>query len=187
MIGSILGKMLRNRHAGEDKLIWNNPAVSAVPPTIQFSSPAILPGKEIPVRYAGPGVGENISPPLQWSNIPATAQEIVLVIEDPDAPLPTPFVHLIATAIDPKFSALEEGGLSKLTSSILLGKGTFGRIGYAGPRALRRHGIHRYVFQIYALSQKLELSEPPTRRTLLHAFGRNVIAKGRFLGTFERR
>lgn len=87
MIGSILGKILKNRRAGESKLIWNNHAVSAVPATVQLSSPTILPGRAIPIRYAGPGVGENISPPLLWSNIPVGAQEIVLVIEDQDAPL----------------------------------------------------------------------------------------------------
>jgi Raf kinase inhibitor-like YbhB/YbcL family protein len=187
MIGSILGKILKNKHAGESKLIWNNPAMCAVPTTIQFSSPAILSGGEIPVRYAGSGVGKNISPPLQWSNIPAGVQEIVLVIEDPDAPLSKPFVHLIATAIDPKSSGLEEGELSKATSPIMLGKGTFGRVGYSGPRALRAHGVHRYVFQIYAVNRKLGLSEPPTRRALLNAFGGNVIARGCFFGTFERK
>jgi Raf kinase inhibitor-like YbhB/YbcL family protein len=187
MIGSILGKILKNRRAGESNLVWNNHAVSTVPCTIQFSSPAILPSGAIPVRYAGPGVGENMSPPMQWSNIPLGTQEIVLVIEDPDAPLSKPFVHLIAVAIDPKLTGLGEGELSEATLPIMLGKGTFGRTGYSGPRALRAHGVHRYIFQIYAMSRKLVFSAPPTRRTLLDAFGESVIAKGCFWGTFERK
>ncbi len=187
MIGSILGKILKHKRAGESKLIWNDYAVNTAPSTIQLSSPAIPPGGEIPIRYAGSGVGDNISPPLRWSNVPEETDEIVLVIEDPDAPLSKPFIHLIATGIDPDSSGVEEGELSEAATPVVFGKGTFGKEGYSGPRALRAHGPHRYVFQIYAVRRKLEFSTPPTRRTLLEAFGNSIIAKGCFFGTFERK
>jgi phosphatidylethanolamine-binding protein (PEBP) family uncharacterized protein len=82
--------------------------------------------------------------------------EVVLIMQDPDAPLPRPVVHLIATGIPPECSSLSEGALSPAASrTINFGRGSFGRIGYAGPRPVRGHGVHRYLFQIFALAERL--------------------------------
>lgn len=186
MIGHVLGRLLKNVHAGEDKLVWNHPAVHGAPVSLHLSSPAFEPDGPIPVQYAGEGVGKNISPPLRWSNIPTSAVELALVIEDPDAPLPTPFVHLIAVNIPPTLPGMEEGALKVASAEIRLGRGTFGRLGYSGPRALPGHGPHVYVFQLFALSSKLSFSRPPTRQTLLQALPDKIIARGRLNGFFER-
>jgi Raf kinase inhibitor-like YbhB/YbcL family protein len=185
-IARALGRLLKGRHAGEEKLIWNHSTIAHAPASIRLSSSAFAHDGPIPLRYAGAGVGENISPPLRWSNIPESAVELALVMEDPDAPLPKPFVHLIAAGVSSALTGLEEGALSAALAGLLLGSGTFGKVGYSGPRALPAHGPHRYVFQIFAVNGKLSFPRTLTRKTLLEACHGKVIGRGCLVGFFER-
>jgi Raf kinase inhibitor-like YbhB/YbcL family protein len=184
---ALIGKALRGIRAGDKYLAWNDTALAAVPACIQLTSSVFEDGKAIPIRYAGQGVGENISPPLNWSGVPEEAAELVLIMQDPDAPLPRPVVHVLATGISPTSGRLAEGALSGSTArDIRLGRSSFGRRAYAGPRALRGHGPHRYVFQLAALKRPLALAQEPTLSELLVAIRGNAIARGRLTGTFER-
>jgi Raf kinase inhibitor-like YbhB/YbcL family protein len=141
----------------------------------------------MPRRYAGRGVGENISPPLHWSNVPPQAKELVLIVQDPDAPTPRPIVHLIATGISPHSTAIPEGALlPQPGSAIKLGRGSLGETGYTGPRPVRGHGLHRYVFQLLALNRNLTLPEKPGFKSVLAAIDGAVLARGKLTGTYEQ-
>ncbi len=184
-----VAKLLRNVHAGEEHLAWNHPAVRSAPSSIQLTSTAFAPGTAIPVRYAGKGVGQNISPDLAWSDLPENTVELVLVMEDPDVPLRRPLVHLVAMAIPPTIAGLPEGALSGDIAPLRLqfGRGSFNRIGYAGPRALPGHGLHRYLFELFALSRHLDFARPPKLAKLLQAMHGSVLARGQLEGTFEQK
>jgi hypothetical protein len=183
----VIGRALRGIRAHDEHLAWNDAALAAVPVLIHLTSSAFAEGRAIPIRYAGKGVGENISPPLRWSDVPEEAAELVLIMQDPDAPLPRPVVHVIATGIPPGSGGLAEGALSASPpSGIRLGRALFGRCAYAGPRAMPGHGPHRYVFQLIALRWPLALAKPPTLSELLAALRGNAIARGRLIGTFEQ-
>jgi hypothetical protein len=187
VIARVIGKALRGVRAGDKHLAWNETALTTVPVRIGLTSAAFEDGRAIPTRYAGEGVGENISPPLRWSGVPEEAAELVLIMQDPDAPLPRPVVHVIATGISPTSDGLAEGALCASGSpAIRLGRASFGRRVYAGPRALRAHGSHRYVFQLVALRRPLALAKEPTLSELLVAIRGNAIARGRLTGTFEQ-
>ena len=112
-----LGRLLRGVHAGETHLAWNQAATTRAPVSI-LTTDAFPAGGIIPVRYAGRGVGDNISPALRWSNPPAGTAEWALIMQDPDAPLPRPFVHLIAYDIPAKVTELQEGALSTSSSRV---------------------------------------------------------------------
>lgn len=187
MIERLLGRLLQGRHAGETKLIWNHPSVADVPASIHLSSPAFPADGMLPLRYAGPGVGDNQSPALHWSNLPEETVELVVIMEDPDVPVPNPALHLVASGISPSLGKLNEGALNHSGDSVVLGKGSLGKVGYSGPRALRAHGPHRYVFQIFAVNTALQLREKFSRQTLLETWSGRVIARGRLDGFFERR
>jgi phosphatidylethanolamine-binding protein (PEBP) family uncharacterized protein len=58
--------------------------------TIQLTSSAFAEEQPIPTKYTCDG--EDISPPLKWSNIPQGAKSLALICDDPDAPLGT-WVH----------------------------------------------------------------------------------------------
>jgi phosphatidylethanolamine-binding protein (PEBP) family uncharacterized protein len=57
----------------------------ALPEAITVSSPAFAAGAAIPQRFTCKG--DNRSPPLAWSGVPATTVEAALVVDDPDAPV----------------------------------------------------------------------------------------------------
>jgi len=189
MIEHILSRLLRGRHAGEARMAWNDPAVATAPVTIMVRSLSFEAGGAIPLRFAGKGVGENISPALSWSGLPQGTASLVLIMEDPDAPMGSPFVHMIATGIDPATGGLGEGALSGtvLPPGISLGRNTFRKRAYAGPRPLPGHGPHRYVFQLFALDRRPDFARPPNRAELLKAISGSVIGRGRLDGMVERR
>ena len=188
MLERFLSWLLRNVHAGQDKLAWNDSAFAGVPASIVLSSIAFANGETIPPRYAGRGAGDNVSPPLTWSNVPSEAAELILVLEDPDAPMPRPFVHMIATGIDPQTNGLVKAALSnsEKPAGLHLGRNTAGRAAYMGPRALRGHGPHRYVFQLFALDRRLNFDNPPKLAELKQAMHGHVLARGRLDGCFRR-
>jgi hypothetical protein len=123
---------------------------------------------------------------LFWENVPENTKELVIVMEDPDAPLPNPVVHLIVAGIPPSRNFMAEGEMNLPSSEFLFGRNTLRKFGYAGPRPIPGHGLHRYAFQIYAAKEGLSFSGVITRAILLEAMGGKVIARGRLDGTYTR-
>jgi len=187
MLSRFLGRLLKGRRAGEGRLAWHHPAISAAPALLELRSHSFNDGQSIPIAHAGNGVGANHSPALSWRNVPPGTQELVLVVEDADAPLPRPFVHLVATGIHPTSLGLPESALDGARKAYAsLGRNSFGKAAYAGPRALPGHGPHRYSFQLLALNRALLFSRPPTLREVLNRLDGAVLARGRLDGVFER-
>jgi hypothetical protein len=189
MITHLLGKLLRGFRAGERHLFCRNPLIVSGHATITLTSSSFPAGSTIPLRHAGQGVGSNVSPALEWNGVPTDTAELILVMEDPDAPLHRPFVHLIATGIAKVTTSFADGMLNTNTQSMnrQLGVTTFGQLGYTGPRALPGHGPHSYVFQIFALRRKSGLSEGAKRNDVKRALEGNVLAYGEFRALFERK
>lgn len=184
---SIVGRLLRGVRAGERHLSWNHPAMRGVPETLVLQSASFAAGGSLPQRCAGQGVGDNVSPALAWSGVPAGTQELLLTFEDEGAPLPRPVVHLVVLGIDPSHPGFGEGALANgLVAPARFGIGSFGRLGYAGPRPVPGHGPHRYVFQLFALGRKLDFDRPPKRAAILERATGSVLARGRLVGLFER-
>lgn len=185
-----MANLLRHVRAGTRKLGWNHPSTTNAPATISVWSTAFPDGGPIPQRHAGVGVGDNISPPLTWGNIPAGAVELVLLVEDPDAPLPRPFVHCVVTGINPDLTGIDAGALSghadSSQSPFDIGKASMGQSGYLGPAPIPGHGPHRYLFQLFALDQSTDLAGRATKSRLLKAIRGHVIGRGQLTGTYER-
>lgn len=187
MLNRLLGRVLRGRGATENTLIWNHKAVAFAPVVIELRSPAFASMGQIPLSYVGSAHGGNLSPPLEWSGLPPETQELVLIIEDGDAPLPFAFVHAIAVGIAPELKGLPVGALSIASRGLLsLGRNTFGNPAYVGPRPLTGHGPHRYSFQLLALNRRMHFDSPPNRSQLLKALEGAVIGRGRLDGVHEQ-
>ena len=82
--------------------------------------------------------GDDLSPSLDWSDVPDGTAELVLICEDPDAPGGT-FVHWILWGIPPGTAGLAEGAVPPGTHQ---GRNGFGSVGYRGPCPPRGHGPH---------------------------------------------
>jgi Raf kinase inhibitor-like YbhB/YbcL family protein len=185
MAFSMVGRALRGRRAGEGKLTWHRTAAGAGE-TFTLTSPAFGDGCPIPLRHAATKAGQNLSPPLAWSGEPPQAAELVLIVEDADAPTPRPFVHCVAR-IDPAIGSLPEGALAPGTAvkGITIGRGGLRQTGYTGPRPIPGHGPHHYVFQLFALDRALPQPSTISPRALAAAMSGRVIARARLTGVFE--
>jgi Raf kinase inhibitor-like YbhB/YbcL family protein len=181
-----LGRLLRPVRAGDTRLAWSDPRLSA-PHVVSLSSPAFHDGGMIPKRFAGAGVGDNLSPPLAWTGAPAGAAELVLIVQDPDVPLPRPVAHLVAYGIDPGAGAAPEGAFGvDSTWPLKFGRGALGRIGWEGPRPVTGHGPHRYVFQMFALAHPLRFGSPPDLTAITGAMANGVLGRGKLTGLYVR-
>lgn len=161
-------------HAG-GVLVKDRPDMAA-PASIAVTSRAFVGGGAIPVRHSGDGA----APPLAWAPAKGAASYVVIV-EDPDAPAPTPFVHWLAWNLTS--ASLPEGGPAGMAQ----GRNGFGSAGYAGPRP-PPGAAHRYHFEVFALDGGAKTPAPGAERAALVAAMRgHVLAKGDLVGTFQRR
>lgn len=182
-----LGHLLRNVRANEKHSLAHHPELATVPQVIRLTSAWYGDGQRMPQRTAGLGQGENISPPLSWTGVPAGTAELALVMEDPDVPFPRPIIHMVAYGIAPGSTGLAEGALREGASGLVFGKGTLGRQGYSGPRPPPGHGAHRYVFYILALSRKTEFAAPPKLKEFMACVAGSIIGRGSLVGMFENK
>jgi Raf kinase inhibitor-like YbhB/YbcL family protein len=183
---SSLGRLLRPVRAGDRHLLQNDPRLDARS-SFDLSSPDFSDGGMMPRQCAGAGVGDIVSPAIRWTGVPPAAVELGLVIQDPDAPLPRLVTHLIAFGIDPGVGGAAEGAFEAGDGSEFhFGRGSFGRIGYQGPRPVAGHGPHRYFFQVFALGKPLRFDAPPDLAALAAAMAGSVLARARLTGRYER-
>ncbi|WP_338674268.1 YbhB/YbcL family Raf kinase inhibitor-like protein [Streptomyces sp. SCSIO 30461] len=187
-----LGTLLKNKRAGESRLAWYHPNLSG-PDTLDLRSADFAHGQAIPAVHAGRRAGgRNLSPALTWTGTPQEAAQLLLVVEDPDAPTSRPFVHCLAL-ISPARQELAPGALSAdaAVEGIHVLRPGMGR-GYLGPQPPKGHGEHRYAFQLFALRTaitsvpgraNLEASRP---RDVLDAVGGPALARGRLDGIYSR-
>jgi Raf kinase inhibitor-like YbhB/YbcL family protein len=156
--------------------------------SLTIRSQAFVEGKAIPRRHTGDG--EDLSPPLSWSGLPAAARELALIVDDPDAPVPEPWVHWVLYKLPVATEELGEG-VPPVTRPVLptgsvQGKNSWGSAGYRGPAPPKGHGVHRYYFRLYALDQALDLPDGLDKTALLKAMKGHILAEGHLMGTYQR-
>jgi hypothetical protein len=154
----------------------------------QLSSPAFRHSQKIPRDYSGEG--RNISPPLEWQDLPQGTKELALLCEDPDAPQEEPFVHWLAYKITPDQTELPEAlPVAKELErpvSLFQGLNSFAKAGYGGPMPPRRHGRHRYFFKLYALDHELPTEPGIDRDRFLDLIDGHVLGEADLIGIYER-
>lgn len=122
--------------------------------------------------------GDDINPPLSIENIPEKTQSLVLIVDDPDAPMGT-WDHWVAWNIPP-VQKIEENSVPGTE-----GLNDFGKHAYGGP--CPPSGIHRYFFKIYALDTKLDLNPNSRKKDVEIAMEGHILAKGEIIGLYSRR
>ena len=145
--------------------------------TLTVSSIAFRDHAYIPIKYTCDG--ENINPPLTIQNIPEGTKSMVLVVEDPDAPIRT-WVHWIVWNIPPTTKVKE-----KLMPVLgVVGTNDFGKKKYVGP--CPPSGVHRYFFKVYALNDLLNLKPTTTKLLLERTMSSHIIGFGELVGLYKR-
>jgi Raf kinase inhibitor-like YbhB/YbcL family protein len=181
-----LGRALRSVRAGADKLAVGDAALAPKTGMLTVTSPAFGDHAPMPARYTADGDG--LSPPLDWQGVPAGAEALLLLIEDPDSPTPKPLVHAIACNLVPRDGTLPEGALGPggPLFGLELGRNSSLRADYIPPDPPAGHGPHRYAFELFALDCAPSCSAHAGRGEILEAVAGHVLASGVLVGTYER-
>ncbi|KAJ5731451.1 PEBP-like protein [Penicillium malachiteum] len=179
-IEAILGRCLAHRR-GRDSLLLTraSESISRQPSIILVTSSLGPSGSSISPEHTP--LGDNTFPSLSWT-LPLGLEDYVssymIIIEDPDAPLPQPVVNVAAVKL-----LISRGGFRYGTN--------WGQNIWSGPRPILAHGEHRYFFQVIALKADLVTrlgNKPLTKDWLLRELKpHDVLAWGEWIGTCERR
>jgi Raf kinase inhibitor-like YbhB/YbcL family protein len=145
---------------------------------MELKSTAFADGQPIPRRHTCDG--EDLSPPLTWTDVPEGTASLALIVDDPDAPRGT-FTHWLGWGLDRTAAGLGEGEAAPEE-----GRNDFGETGYRGPCPPPGHGPHRYFFRLHALEQALGLSPSAGREELDAALAESSLATAELIGTYER-
>jgi Raf kinase inhibitor-like YbhB/YbcL family protein len=185
-IASMLGQAIRPLRAGEEKLLYRRLGLDVEKETLELTSPSFAPDSPLPIRYTT--AAADISPPLSWYGCPSGARELVLVMEDFDVPFPNPLTHFISWNLG---EGLQEGALPNREGagndpSISLGQNGMGHARYDGPAPPAGHGVHHYVFQLFAIDRELAFDVIPKTKDVADVLEGHVLAFGVLVGTFEQ-
>ncbi len=137
---------------------------------------------KIPSKYTCDG--DDISPPLFFSDIPKNAKSLVLIMEDPDVPMyirpDGMWDHWVLFNIPPETTEIGTGqqtGTPGITTS--------NKLKYGGPCPPDRE--HRYYFKLFALDTKLDLKEGATKKQVLEAIKGHILAEAILMGKYKKK
>lgn len=144
---------------------------------MEITCPFFKNGEPIPEKYTC--LGENINPPLDFIDVPKTAQSLVLIIEDIDA-TPKPWTHWLIFNILPSEKGIQEGRIPKFAMEGLSNNHTFG---YEGPCPKYFKGTHHYLFRLIALNTRFYISGEVEREELEVFMDGHIIEEAVLMGT----
>lgn len=146
---------------------------------LKVSSPAFEQNGKIPSVYTCDGA--NINPPLQIDHVPLGTKSLALVFDDVDAPRGS-YVHWILWNIDPGGKEIRENSVPE---GAIQGLNDFKKNHYGGPCPPRRS--HRYVFKVYALDTRLDLSPRSTKADLERAMKGHILRQAQWMGRYQKK
>ena len=141
---------------------------------LKLTSSAFSDGGEIPREY-GYKNGNKV-PPLTVSGSPEVPESLALIMDDPDAmgAVGKVWVHWVVLNIAPTTTENLQDATEGMTD--------FGEVGYGGPAPPDKR--HTYVFKLYALDCKVDLSNESTKAELLEAMEGHIIEQATLTGTY---
>lgn len=152
---------------------------------MKITSSAFEHNNNIPSKYTCDG--ENISPPLEFSDIPKDAKSLVLIVDDPDVPAEIRpdrmWIHWVMFNISADIREISEN-----SNSGVKGKNSFSHFNYGGPCPPPQYepSTHRYYFKLYALDVVLELSEGAAKAEVEAEMEGHILDKAELIGLYSR-
>lgn len=155
------------------------PDTTLGPPTLDFTIPGIDDGGTIPVEFTCDG--DDTPPVVTIESIPEAVLSLALIVDDPDAPTPDPFVHWLVYDIPGNASSIEDGD-----ETLTYGRNDAGAEAWTGPCPPLGDGPHEYVFTLYALDRELGLDPGLDGRELAEAIEPAVLDETAISASYER-
>ena len=177
-----LGKVLRNVRAGHGGLAIVRLGGESVLHCggFRLQSAAFVDGEALDPMFTA-DEEDACAPPLEWTAPPPGTQALALIVEDPDAPGPAPFVHWLCWGMEPRAGKLLEG-----EEPPVLGQTSALKSDWLAPDPPTGHGKHDYVFQLFALDCPLELAAGSGRDAFMEEAEGHILGAALLTGTFRR-
>ncbi|QBO35227.1 YbhB/YbcL family Raf kinase inhibitor-like protein [Periweissella cryptocerci] len=182
-VEKLVGRLMHKRRADFNLALVNRRELITTG-KMRFASDSFKDGGIIPFTNRAEKENPNLSPELHWSRVPVGSEQLLIVVEDVDAPFAEPTIHM-AAMLDPIMTKIPVGGMIAKNPELDFIAGRKGRIGYFGPRPLAGHGEHRYYFWLIALDKEYQAGEYDSFSALLPDLQGHVLAKNHFIGTAE--
>jgi hypothetical protein len=154
------------------------------PQDLALTSSVFEEGAPIPVRHTCDG--EDVSPPLSWSEPPAGTESLALIMDDPDAPMGT-WVHWVVFDLPPGTRSLPEAVApgEALVGGGAQGQNSWNEASYGGP-CPPPGSEHTYVFKLHALDARLDLDSNADKGEVEGAMAGHILAQGQLTGRYGR-
>lgn len=178
--------MLRGRpkvRAGIERLASRRLGALAKP-RIDVRSRHFSEGGAIPHRFSAQG--ENLNPELAWDLVPLGTKSLALMVEDPDAPTPRPFVHWLLAELPPSMMEIPPGLDPGGDGQGVQGRSSMLNVGWTGCAPPVHDLPHHYHFQLFALDRRLGLQQGFGRKDLCERMRGHILAFGELVGTYRR-
>jgi Raf kinase inhibitor-like YbhB/YbcL family protein len=146
---------------------------------MKITSSAFQESGDIPSKFSRDG--QDINPALRIEGTPSNAKSLLLIMDDPDAPVGL-FTHWLVWNIDPRTTEIAEKSVPK---GGVQGTNDYPSLGYGGPQP--PSGTHRYYFKIFALDQLLDLKAGARRAEVDAAMRGHVIGQGELMGRYSKK
>jgi Raf kinase inhibitor-like YbhB/YbcL family protein len=162
-------------------------------PTFTVSSPAFQDGGLLPKKYASVAVGDrqcggqNVSPPLGWTNVPEGTRSLAIVAFDSDGNKGLAGnIHWVAYDIPTTMKEAPEGAGMKEPTDFIGGLNGRKQKTYFGPCASATEQAHHYLFTVFATDLSPgQLGPDLNRDQLLSKLQGHVLASGSIVGRFN--
>lgn len=148
------------------------------PLTMKITSTAFENNQQLPVKYTCDG--DDVNPPLNFMEVPAETESLVMIVSDPDAPGGT-WVHWTIFNIDPKTTEIAE---NSIPGGARQGQNSWNKSAYGGP--CPPSGTHRYFFKLFALDTKLDLDETAKSIDIEQNMDKHILAQAQLIGLYSR-
>ena len=162
----------------------------AAPAALTVTSPTLTAGQPIPKQHTADG--ENTSPAFAWTGAPATTKSFALICDDPDVPMPQPFVHWVIYNIPGAAKGLPANipidpaaAMPAEIAGAIQGPSGFRRPIYRGP-APPPGKVHNYHFTVFALDVA-DLPAGLNKAQLVDAMAGHIVGQGQLVATYERK
>lgn len=142
---------------------------------MKISSPEFKNNGFIPAKFTCKG--KDVNPALVIEGVPQDTECLVLIVDDPDAPMGT-WVHWVVYNM-PVVSRIEENSVPGVQ-----GINDSGRINYHGP--CPPSGTHRYFFKLYALDAQLDVSGRISKKDLEEVMQGHILDKAELVGLYKK-
>jgi Raf kinase inhibitor-like YbhB/YbcL family protein len=148
-----------------------------------ISSPAFTEGGNIPSKFTCDAGQTSPSPALTWKDVPAGTKSFVLIMDDPDVPMPNGFTHWVLADIPASTKGLPEG--FQVGSVGVSANSGFRRPGYGGP--CPPTGAHHYHFKLSALDvDSIGVAQGASRADVEKAMAGHVLATTETVGLYQK-